>query len=323
MKDIFTISLLTILLTVTMSYVYGESSAAPVVITKVELWSPPTFAEGVNMCDGSKALEPWTYQWIEINNTRNEPLTLNNFSLNMTGSNLYLHNYVISLPSHGSCLFQTANEASIRVGLGGSQGNGQPNGYDGSSVIIQYTVQSDKGISKYKDSTPRLSDTYGDTRIWQLIDGKWLFKEFSIPDVDRTTLTKTTDGGSIMVNLTLAQEIQPPTMSKFKINFMDGEKNPLRDVKYEITYDGANQVEQGDNGFATNGTAIKFMEFTEPGPLKITINILGIDNKTLDKPQSVDFSTVTVPEFPFAIPILMVSITSLILLYRIKFKTNI
>lgn len=320
MKNIFTISLLTVLLTVTISYVYADSSAPPVVITKVELWSPPTFAEGVNMCDGSKTLKPWTYQWIEINNTRSEPLTLNNFSLNITGSNLYLHNYVISLPSHGSCLFQTADEASTRVGFGGSQGNGQPNGYDGSSVIIQYTVQSDKGISKYKYSTPRLSDTYGDTRIWQLIDGKWIFKEYFIPDVDRTTLTKTTDDRSILVNLTLAQEIQPPTMSEFKINFMDGEKNPLHNVKYEITYDGANQVEQGDNGFAVNGTEVKFMEFAKPGPLKITVGILGVDNKTLGKPQSVDFSTVVVPEFTFAIPLLLVSFTSVIIFYRIRIK---
>ena len=218
------------------------------------------------------------------------------------------------------CLFQTANEVSTRVGFGGSQGNGQPNGYDGSSVIIQYTVQSDKGISKYKDSTPRLSDTYGDTRIWQLIDGKWIFKEYSIPDVDRTTLTKTTDDRSILVNLTLAQEIQPPTMSEFKINFMDGAKNPLHNVKYEITYDGANQVEQGDNGFAANGTEVKFMEFAKPGPLKITIGILGVNNKTLDKPQSVDFSTSVVPEFPFVIPVLIASITSLIIFYRMKFR---
>lgn len=320
MKNIFTISLLTVFLTVTISHVYADSPAPPVVITKVELWSPPTFVEGVNMCDGSKTLEPWTYQWIEINNTGNEPLTLNNFSLNMTGNNLYLHNYVISLSSHGSCLFQTANEASTRVGFGGSQGNEQPNGYIGSSVIIQYTIQSDKGISKYTDSTPSLNDTYGDTRIWQLIGGKWTFKEYSIPDVDRTTLTKTTDDGTIMVNLTLAQEIQPPTMSEFKINFMDGEKNPLHDVKYEITYDGANQVEQGDNGFAANGTEIKFMQFTKPGPLKIAIDILGVDNKTLDKPQSVDFSTAAVPEFPSTVSLLTISIISIIAFYRIKFK---
>ncbi len=320
MKNIFTISLLTVLLTVTISYVYGESSTTPVVITKVELWSPPTFAEGVSMCQGDKSLGPWAYQWIEINNTRNEPLTLNNFNLNVTGSGLYLHNDVMSLPSHGSCLFQTANEITTRVGFGGSQGNGPPNGYDDSSVIIKYTVKTDKGISKYQDSTPRLSDTSGDTRIWQLIDGKWIFKEYLIPDVNRTTLTKTTGNRSIMVNLTLAQEIQPPMMSKFKVNFMDGAKNPLNNVKYEITYSGANQVEQDDNGFAANGTEIKFMEFTKPGPLKIIISILGVDNKTLDKPQNVDFSTVVVPEFPLAIPILLIGVISVIVFYRMSIR---
>ncbi len=320
MKNIFTISLLATLLTVTVSYVYADSSTPPVVISKVELWSPPTFAEGVNMCDGSKTLEPWTYQWIEINNTKSEPVTLNNFSLNITGNNLYLHNYVISLPSHGSCLFQTANEASTGVGFGGSQGNGQPDGYGGSSVIIQYTIQSDKGISEYENSTPRLNDTYGDTRVWQLMDGKWIFKEYLIPDIDRTTLTKTIDDGTITVNLTLAQEIQSSTMSKFKINFMDGKKNPLHDVTYEITYDGANQANQGDNGFTANGTAIKFMEFSKSGPLKITIGILGVDNKTLDKPQSMDFSTSVIPEFPFAAAVFLASIVSMMIFYKIKFR---
>ena len=92
-----------------------------------------------------------------------------------------------------------------------------------------------------------------------MLDGKWVFEENVMPDVKRISLTRTTEGGSILVNLTLAEEIRSPTLTKFELNFMNpATRMSLNDVEYEIVYDIATQPLQSEQGFLDGSERVKF-----------------------------------------------------------------
>ncbi len=85
----------------------------------------------------------------------------------------------ITLGPHQHCYIQNTNRVDTRIGVGGSLGNGLPT-HDNTTATISYSIQPFAGKVIQNYSTPKLSDDFGDTRTWQLINGSWVFKEANI-----------------------------------------------------------------------------------------------------------------------------------------------
>ncbi|MGI0097076.1 MAG: hypothetical protein ACREAJ_01680, partial [Nitrosopumilaceae archaeon] len=149
----------------------------PLILSKVELWGPSSFiVNNVKSCFDNTVgqLGPWAVGWIEIQNIKGKTITAEDITLRV-GS---VHGTIpITLQANESCVFQTEDQITTRIGPGGSEGNGPPHGHDGSVVGFEYFVEENGKKIHYIDTTPKLNDTFGDTRIWQLVDGNWLFKE--------------------------------------------------------------------------------------------------------------------------------------------------
>ena len=159
----------------------------PLILSKVEIWGPSSFiANNVNFCMDNTVgqLGPWAVGWIEIQNTKDKTITAENITLSDSALRSILP---ITLKAKESCIFQTEDQITTRIGPGGSGGNGPPYGYDGSIVVFDYTVEENGKKIPYVDTTPKISDIFGDTRIWQLVDDEWLFKEGSIGNVLQET----------------------------------------------------------------------------------------------------------------------------------------
>ncbi len=185
----------------------------PLILTKVELWGPSSFiANNVKSCIDNTVgqLGPWAVGWIEIQNTKDKTITAQDITLRV-GS---IHSIIpITLEANESCIFQTEDQITTRIGPGGSEGNGPPHGYDGSTVVFDYIVEENGKKIHYVDTTPEISDTFGDTRIWQLVDDDWLFKEGSIDNI-----LQRTNGGSVSPDRTVYPvpwEDRPP-LKQFK-----------------------------------------------------------------------------------------------------------
>lgn len=160
-----------------------ENDKVPIIISKAELWSQPTPLEKLHLCPNGR-IGGLAYQWIEVYNTQNETITANNFNLTLTKGSVYFNNLSLILLPYGSCVYETANDVTTRIGAGGSGGNSPPSGYDGSIVSVQYYVKTDNGKEKYQNSTPELSDTFNDSRTWQYNGAEWTFtdKNISVPE---------------------------------------------------------------------------------------------------------------------------------------------
>ncbi|MGI0027084.1 MAG: hypothetical protein ACREAD_04505 [Nitrosopumilaceae archaeon] len=151
----------------------------PIIITQVELWGPTSFyTDGVKLCgyDGT-SFGPWALGWIELYNTKNETISIDDVGFVGQGSE---GSYMpIMLGPHEYCYLVTQNHLNTRDGVGGSLGNDAPL-HDNSTIILSYSIQPFAGKTIYNYSTPKLSDDFGDTRTWQLVDGNWIFKEANI-----------------------------------------------------------------------------------------------------------------------------------------------
>ncbi|MGI0041445.1 MAG: hypothetical protein ACRD94_05720, partial [Nitrosopumilaceae archaeon] len=173
-------------------------------------------------------------------------------------------------------------------------------------------------------------DTYGDTRTWQFVDGKWVFNEGTI-DTNRMILTKTTEDELIMVNMSMAKTITPNSTT-FGFSFLDPTtKKFLKDVRYDLTINGggyknyafANIVENGsERNLSRNGYDFVPLQSVEAGTLIIDLNITSVGDKIYDMPQNIEFSAIVVPEFPLASIILVASITIVLITTRTKWNQN-
>jgi len=191
----------------------ASAEASPLILSKVELWGPSSFIENdVKFCIENTVgqLGPWAVGWIEIKNTKDKTITAQDITLHAGA----VHSLIpITIGAKESCIFQTQDQITTRIGPGGSGGNGPPFGYDNSTIVFDYTVEENGKKTHYTDTTPEISDISGDTRIWQLIDGNWLFKEGSIDNV-----LPRTNGGSFSTDKTvypLPWENRPP-LKQFK-----------------------------------------------------------------------------------------------------------
>jgi hypothetical protein len=106
--------------------------------------------------------------------------------------------------------------------------------------------------------------------------------------------------------------------------YYNGKDGPSNVEKYIIIKNGIN---------ITRSEYIKtsdcFFTYSVPFYMNSTIKILSTDTLLLVTPIYGDkvpvhcMSETMIPEFPFAVPVLLVSVISLVLFYRIKFKTSI
>ena len=156
-----------------------DTGVPPIIVTQVELWGPISFyTDGVKLCtDSNTSLGPWAIGWLELYNTKNETMLINDVDIkDGSGEGGYPQ---ITLGSNEHCYITIQDRLLTRIGVGGSLCNGAPT-HDNATIIFSYSIQPFAGKTLYKYSTPSLSDDYGDTRTWQQVDGKWIFKEANI-----------------------------------------------------------------------------------------------------------------------------------------------
>ncbi|HEX5457490.1 MAG TPA: hypothetical protein VFX64_03790 [Candidatus Nitrosotalea sp.] len=156
-----------------------DTGMPPIIITQVEMWGPVSFyADGVKSClDENTSLGPWAIGWVELYNTKNETMFVNDVDVkDGNGEGGYPQ---ITLGPKEYCYLGTQGRLSTRIGVGGGLGNGAPI-HDNATITISYSIQPFAGKLLFKYSTPRLSDDYGDTRTWQQVDGKWVFQEANL-----------------------------------------------------------------------------------------------------------------------------------------------
>jgi len=156
-----------------------DTGVPPIIVTQVELWGPISFyADGVKSCiDDNGSIGPWAIGWLELYNTKNATMLVNDVDIkDGNGEGGYPQ---ITLGPNEHCYIQTQDRLTTRIGVGGGLGNGAPT-HDNATIIFSYSVQPFAGKTLYKYSTPSLSDDYGDTRTWQQVDGKWIFKDANI-----------------------------------------------------------------------------------------------------------------------------------------------
>lgn len=165
-----------------------DTGMPPIIMTQVELWGPVSFhTDGVKLCNYDfTSLGPWALSWVELYNTKNETMLVNDVSINDgNGEDGYPQ---ITLEPHERCYIPTHDMISTRVGPGGSLGNDAPP-HDNTTITLVYSIQPFAGKTLYKYSTPKLNDGFGDTRTWQLVNGTWVFREENIKHEFQTKRT--------------------------------------------------------------------------------------------------------------------------------------
>jgi hypothetical protein len=156
-----------------------DTSIPPIIITQVEMWGPTSFyTDGVKVCGyNDTSFGPWALGWMELYNTKNETITIDDVGIAGQGSEGGYPS--ITLGPDEYCYIVTQGHVNTRVGVGGSLGNDAPI-HDSSATDLIYSIQPFSGKVLHKYSTPKLSDDFGDTRTWQLKNGSWVFKEADI-----------------------------------------------------------------------------------------------------------------------------------------------
>ncbi len=136
---------------------------------------------------------------------------------------------------------------------------------------------------------------------------------------------KTTDKGSLMVGFYTDPE-NPGVSDKttFEISFEDKDSRVLlSNIDYQVSILKNNSpVFQTPVTHSVDGKANVQYQFKDSGKYQIAVYVIGIDSQKISQ-ESASFDLTigpsTVPEFPFAMPILLASISSLIIFYRMRF----
>ncbi|MEP0826218.1 MAG: YncE family protein [Nitrososphaera sp.] len=331
---------------------------APIVITKVDPWAPLRgLDERTRPClpeDSLGQVDGFAYAWIELTNIKNKaiattgPFTIevrpvNPLGIGGAGSDSEFPGRLVLEPNE-SCIISTANLFSTRLGVGGSEGSGPPPGADkdGATVSINYSI-NDPSIwgGEYSDSTPALSDPYGDLAYWELDadSGRWIFRDdlAGMRNLTNITLTQLTSPGSVpvIVNLTMPEEIRAPSVVKLELSFFNATTRQLINdnvttVVYEIEYKDSplpNATEKY-NGQTSTGSDVKYFVANQTGSIDIAVKITALNREAaggsfdhLDTPETARFTAVVVPEFGTALAdiiIAAISLAAMVLAVRIK-----
>ncbi|MEW6603185.1 MAG: hypothetical protein AB1351_00680 [Thermoproteota archaeon] len=293
----------------TPAHAASPSYQPPIIITKIDPWSPLRGLDGEKWCfkdESGSQISGVAFAWIELYNTTNETLAtagdfkfevraaVNSSGIGGSGLSMGGYPYSITLDPKQSCLVPTADTFTTRIGVGGSGGNGPPPGADkdGAIVSIDYTIKNGSSYRgrTYSVSTPALSDPYGDLAYWQLDTGsdKWVFQDDMAGkrNLDRVTITSMTAGinhAPIIVNLTLPEEIRAPAVAQFDLTFINSTTmQPINDgttVVYEIEYRGPPALYgiHRNVGYTSAGSDVKFAVMNQTGSLDVAIKITALN----------------------------------------------
>lgn len=126
---------------------------------------------------------------------------------------------------------------------------------------------------------------------------------------------KFTTGNNITVITQLPKEIIPMEESKIKLAFTNSTTAQIiRDINYNIRLIKDNEILLDENRNAINGKDTLSYIFDDGGRVDLKINILNEDLKS-----KIETSIVVVPEFPFSILIITISMLSMIVMLRYKY----
>jgi hypothetical protein len=147
----------------------------------------------------------------------------------------------------------------------------------------------------------------------------------TVPNNAQQNQIVSTDKGSLMVGF--YTDPQNPTVSDqttLELSFDDKDtKYPLSNVDYKVSISKGNGLTyETPVSHSAQGAAKVQYQFKETGQYQVTVYVTGMYSKQIQQETASFPLTVgsVVPEFPFAIPVLLVSITSLIVFYRMKSK---
>ncbi|MGI0058853.1 MAG: hypothetical protein ACREBJ_03715, partial [Nitrosotalea sp.] len=155
------------LLKVAASIPQPNTNNTPVVIKQVELYGPIISKNDTAMCEGNENGAVIGSQWFELYNTENKTIHVQRYNLDIRtnssggGGGTLSSIEEITLGPHQSCTYVlwAVGQAFIA---------------DPRNVSISLAYDDYNG-TKYVTSTPSLTDTYNDTRTWNLDNGNWVF----------------------------------------------------------------------------------------------------------------------------------------------------
>lgn len=153
------------LLKVAASIPKPDTDNLPVVIKQVELYGPMISRNDTFLClgDGTTVGS----QWFDLYNPTNKTAHIQGYDLDVRtgsaggGGGTMSSIEEITLGPHKNCsvVFWNVEQAFIA---------------DPRNVVISFSYNDYNG-TKYVTSTPSLTDTYNDTRTWQLVGTNWIF----------------------------------------------------------------------------------------------------------------------------------------------------
>ena len=137
---------------------------------------------------------------------------------------------------------------------------------------------------------------------------------------------QTTDKGSIKIGF----YTDPPTpdtssQTQMSISFLNKDTDNIQQhIDYAVFIKkGSDQIFGIQKTHTAEGSVTVPFQFTDPGTYQVVVEVDGILFQPIP-PEIATFSvtvgTASVPEFPFATPIMLISIVSAIMIYRMKFR---
>lgn len=111
--------------------------------------------------------------------------------------------------------------------------------------------------------------------------------------------------------------------TKFNISFVNKDSSIIQQhIDYKISIKkGTDQIFGIPITHTAQGSVTVPFQFTDTGAYQVVVEVDGILFQPITPETAtftVDIMSATVPEFPFTVPILLIGITSLILVYRIR-----
>lgn len=150
----------------------------------------------------------------------------------------------------------------------------------------------------------------------------------SSPSYAQQNQVHLTDKGSIKIGF-YTDPANPNTtnQTKFYISFLDKNTDQIQPhIDYKVFIKkGIDQIFGIPITHTAEGTITVPFQFTDAGKYQVLVEVEGILFQPVT-PEiatfTIDVEPITIPEFPLAIQILLVSLTSLIIFYRMKTKIN-
>ncbi len=148
-----------------------SDNSKPLKISEVELYGHGQDEDLFGKSCKFKLYFPTHEQWIEIYNPTNLVIDpAGDILIGLANTTKAPHNVTALAHTDGVTWAVFEDTSAVQPGYSVIElGGGFPH--------ANATIVLGDGNGKILDSTPPLSDTFNDSRTWQRIDGKWIFKE--------------------------------------------------------------------------------------------------------------------------------------------------